>query len=192
MIYYQEILLLPTNEIGMYALWEKIFQQVHLALVKNKRADNTSVIGISFPEYDVEEHSLGKKLRLFAKNEEDLNHLHFEKCLSYFKDYLYLGSIQNVPLTLKGYACFKHVKLNGSKEKLARRRAKRTGEAIDQALRYFKNFEEQHSKLPYIQMHSLSNGHRFRLFIEQHLLETPSEGSFSCYGLSGQSTVPLF
>lgn len=192
MIYYQEITLLPTAEIGLYFLWQKIYKQIHLALVENKIADNASAIGLSFPEYDAEKFSLGKILRLITKDEQLLKNLQCDKWLIRLKDYLYISQIKPIPEKLVGYACFKHIKLNGNKEKLARRRAKRTGETLEQALEYFKDFKEQHSNLPFIQARSETNGHHFRLFIEKLMFDQPKDGVYSCYGLSNESTVPLF
>ena len=97
-----------------------------------------------------------------------------------------------MPEKLTGYACFRHIKLKGNKEKLARRRAKRKGETLQQALLHFEDFEEQRSKLPYINMTSQTNGQRFRLFIEKQAMEQPQTGLYSCYGLSNTTTVPLF
>ena len=58
MNYYQDITLLPDADIGLYFLWQKVYQQIHLALVENKSADNASAIGVAFPEYNVDKHHL--------------------------------------------------------------------------------------------------------------------------------------
>jgi CRISPR-associated endonuclease Csy4 len=192
MNYYQEITLLPNADINLYFIWQKLYQQIHLALVENKSADNSSAIGVAFPEYDADKYSLGTKLRLFAEDEQALEHMQCEKWLNRLSDYVHLGRIKPVPEKLAGYACFKHIKFKGNKEKLARRRVKRKGETLQQALVHFEDFEEQRSKLPYINMTSQTNGQRFRLFIEKHAMEQPQTGLFSCYGLSNTTTVPLF
>jgi CRISPR-associated endonuclease Csy4 len=192
MKYYQEISLLPNAEITPYFIWHKIYQQIHLAFVENKTGDNSSAIGVAFPKYDADKYSLGTKLRLFAKDEILLQQMNCEKWLDRLRDYMHLCRIKPVPEKLEGYACFKHIKHKGSKEKLARRRAKRKGETLREALAHFEDFKEQHSKLPYINMTSQTNGHRFRLFIEKQAMEQPHGGLFSCYGLSNMTTVPLF
>lgn len=192
MKYHQQISLLPAVDIGLYFLWQKIYQQIHLALVENKNPDNTSAIGVAFPEYDADHYSLGGKIRLFAENEQLLRQIQCEKWLSRLKDYVYISEIKPVPEKLTGYACFKHIKLKGNKEKQARRRAKRKGETLQQALTHFESFEHQHSKLPYINMTSQTNGQRFRLFIERRETEQPQAGFYSCYGLSRITTVPMF
>lgn len=192
MSYYQEVTLLPNADIGVYFLWQKLYQQIHLALVKNKTEENESKIGVAFPGYDGERYLLGTKLRLFAEGEQSLKDMQCEKWLSRLCDYVHVKPIATEPKKLVGHACFRHVKMKGSKEKLAKRRAKRKGETLEQALAHFENFGEQCSELPYINMTSQTNGHRFRLFIEKLTKERPREGYFSCYGLSSTTTVPMF
>ncbi|MBW6453087.1 MAG: type I-F CRISPR-associated endoribonuclease Cas6/Csy4, partial [Methyloprofundus sp.] len=79
MNYYLDITLLPDAEANLGFLWQKIFQQVHIALVDNKVADNESAIALSIVNYGDKDFPLGNKLRLLAKNEEalqklDINH----------------------------------------------------------------------------------------------------------------------
>ena len=192
MKFYQEIVLMPQPEISLYFLLSKEFQQIHLALVENKIDDHSSAIGVSFPEYDASQFMLGRKLRLFAPEKVDLEKLQCEKWLSRLKDYLQCSEITPVPEVVTGYACFRQVKPKGNKEKLARRRAKRHGESLEQALAFYDAYQEEHSPLPYINMSSQSNGSHFRLFIEKQEKEKPQGGVFSCYGLSRTTTVPLF
>lgn len=192
MNYYQEIFLLPNADIGIYFLWQKVYQQIHLALAENKIADNASPVGVVFPEYNSLKNYLGTKLRLYAEEEKLLEKIKIEKWLKRLKDYVIISPIKPVPEKLAGYACFKHIKFKGNKEKLARRRAKRKGETLQQAMACFEDFEEQYSKLPYINMASQTNGQRFRLFIEKQIMEKPQTGLFSCYGFSNTTTVPLF
>ena len=192
MKYYKEIVLLPCADIGSYFIWQKVYQQVHLALVENKNQKNSCTIGATFPEYNADKFILGNKLRLFAKDNQVLKQMRCEKWLERLRDYVSVGPIRLVPEALNGYACFKHVKMKGNKEKLAKRRAKRKGETFERALAHFADYEELRSKLPYINMISQTNGHRFRIFIEMLPMEQPEVGFFSCYGLSSTTTVPLF
>ena len=192
MKYYQEISLLPNAEITLYFIWQKLYQQIHLALVENKNEENASMVGVSFPEYNADEFLLGTKLRLYAEEEKMIEKMQCEKWLNRLKDYVIISPIRPVPEKLTGHACFKHIKFKGNKEKLARRRAKRKGETLQQSLAYFDDFEEQQSKLPYINMTSQTTGQHFRLFIEKQMMEEPQSGLYSCYGLSNTTTVPLF
>lgn len=192
MKYYREISLLPNADIALYFIWKKLYQQIHLALAENKSGDKASSIGVAFPGYDAGKFALGTKLRLFAENERLLEQLQCEKWLNRLNDYVHVSSIKPVPEKVTGHACFKHIKLKGNKEKLARRRAKRKGETLQQALAHYADYEEPQSKLPFINMISQTNGQNFRLFIEKQAKEQPQAGSFSCYGLSNTTTVPLF
>jgi len=192
MKFYRELTLLAQEDVNLYFIWQKLYQQIHITLVENKEGDNASAIGVSFPEYDANKFSLGTKLRIFAEKEQTLEHMQCEKWLNRLSDYVHLSSIKPVPEKFAGHACFKHIKLKGNKEKLARRRAKRKGETLQQALLHFENFEDQSSNLPYINMTSQTNGQRFRLFIEKQVMEQPQTGLYSCYGLSNTTTVPLF
>ena len=192
MNYYQEVTLLPNADIGVYFLWQKVYQQVHLALVEKKDMDNLSMIGIAFPDYNAKGYSLGAKLHLFAEDEKKLENLDCERWLKRLKDYVHISPIETTPEKLLGYACFKHEKLKGNKEKLARRRAKRKGETLQQALAHYENYEERRSNFPYINVISQTNGQRFRLFIEKQTMDQPQKGAYSCYGLSNTTTVPLF
>ncbi|MDY0184849.1 MAG: type I-F CRISPR-associated endoribonuclease Cas6/Csy4 [Desulfuromonadaceae bacterium] len=198
MKYYQDVTLLRDARIDLYDFWQKLYQQIHIALAENKNGDSTSSIGVSFPEYNAAEFSLGIKLRLFAEGVDALEKFKCEQWLSRLIDYVHIGKIMPVPETVQGYACFRQVKTKGSNEKLARRRAKRLGINYADALAYFKDTntrktsENKHSKLPYIHMHSETNGHQFRLFIDLKIEDQEKPGTFSCYGLSNASTVPMF
>ena len=189
---YVELTLTPDLETPLYYLWEKVFPQIHLALVENRLGENTSAVGVAFPEYDADAFLLGSKLRLFAKDGQELEKLQLERWLNRLSDYMLISSIQPVPEQVEGYACFKHVKPKGSREKMARRRAKRNAESFEKALTHFEGYQEERSSLPFIHMHSDTTGHQFKLFIEQQIESQPQKGRFSCYGLSGGSTVPLF
>lgn len=192
MKFYQEIALRHRANIGLYDFWKKFYQQIHIALVENKVGEHASAIGVSFPEYDAGQYLLGCKLRLFSSEKSVLEQFQCETWLSRLKDYLTCGEIKPVPETVTGHACFGQIKPKGSKEKLARRRAKRRCESLAQALAHYDSYNENRCRLPYINMGSLTNGGHFRLFIEQKKKEKPQTGFFSCYGLSRNTTVPLF
>ncbi len=192
MNFYQEITFLPQMDISHYFVWQKLYQQIHLALVENKVDDHSTAIGVSFPEYDVGQYLLGTKLRLFAMEKTVLEQLGCEKWLSRLKDYLQCGEISPVPEAVAGHANFRQVKPKGSKEKLARRWSKRKGEPFEKALAHYENYNEQRCRLPYINMISQSNGQHFRIFIKKQEMKLPQPGLFSCYGLSNITTVPLF
>ena len=192
MNFFQEIKLCDIQEISLYFIWQKLYMQLHIALVENKQGANASVIGVSFPSYDEQTNYLGDSIRLIASSEQDLVNLDCKSWLKRLGDYVDIGSIKPVPEKIIGHACFKHIKYKGNKEKLARRRAKRKGETLDKALLHFRGFKEQRTNLPYVYMQSQTNRQMFRLFIEQEKKSEQHQGKFSCYGLSNTTTVPLF
>ena len=201
MKYYQDITLLPDAESNLGFLWQKVYQQLHLALVENKTADNHSSIGISIPEYSENQKEkifpLGSKLRLFAQNEEQLERLDMGAWLRRLTDYMHCTSIKEVPSSIDKFVCFKRKQCDTNAERLARRRAKRKGESLEQALEHFAGFKDQNTKLPFVNVKSLSGDQEFRLFIEKEVVEQSRIAEFSCYGLSSrdtnkQASVPWF
>lgn len=192
MKYFLELTLLANIEIPLHFIWQKLFQQIHLALAENKQADGTSAIGVSFPEYNLNSCCLGTKLRLFAQTRENLIQLDCRKWLERLRDYIRISDIEMVPDHVNRYLIFHNTKNKGSSEKLARRRAKRKGETVEQALAAYSGYTPGILRLPYINIASQTTAQRFKLFIEQIIKDSAQEGVFSCYGLSRDSTVPDF
>ena len=205
MKYYLDITLLPDAEANLGFLWHKVYQQIHIALVENKTGENQSAIAVSIPHYgngngnkdDDKSFPLGNKLRLLAQTEDQLQKLDVTKWLSRLTDYCHYTSIKEVPASVDKFAYLTRKQFKTSVERLARRRAKRKNESYEKALQYFEGFNEQQTKLPFLNMKSLSKGNDFKLFIEQNIVEQSQEGSFTCYGLSPneiekQATVPWF
>jgi len=193
MKHYIDIILLPDPEIPLYFLWEKVYQQLHLALVEIKEADNKAKVGVGFPQYDEHQYQLGCKLRLFAPSSELLEKLNINQWLSRLTDYVHISSIKNVPEKITTYVVFKRVQLKTSNTRLARRKAKREGISQQQALAYLQDHHEKTSRLPYIHIKSCHTEHRYHLLIAR--VETDNgqiTNGFSCYGLSSTSSVPVF
>ena len=200
MKFFQEITLLPGLEVGVYFLWKKLFQQIHLALVEIKNEEDLVPVGLSFPDYDEAAGKLGAKLRLFADSEDLLNRLNIAVWVQKLSDYTHVSGVRAVPVArVKEYASFTRWRGDMNLERLARRRAKRHNETFEQAMEYFMNEAEAKTAPPppFIQMKSLSGCRDFRLFISLKKVEVPVAGLFTCYGLSTSertvaATVPLF
>ncbi len=192
MKHYIDITLLPDAETNLGFIWQKVYQQVHLGLVESKTETNDSDVAISFPENGSSDFPLGTKLRLLSLNQESLQQLNINKWLSRLLDYVHCTSIKEVPAGVTQYVRFSRKQFKTNIEKLARRRAKRKGESFDKAMEHYKGFKDEQSKLPFINMRSLSSDRQFRLFVEKELLEKSVEGKFNCYGLSKTATVPWF
>ena len=192
MKYYIEITLLPGVEIGLYFLWQKVYPQIHLALAEIKNEDNTVPVGISFPLYDGEKHQLGYKLRLFSTDSTTLESVNISKWMNRLMDYVHITSIREVPANVDAFAIFKRQQVKSSNDRLARRSAKRKGISFEQALTDLKAPKNNHSEAPFIHMKSQSSKKYFRLFIVKKSVNQQQSGCYSCYGLSNQTTVPIF
>ena len=191
---YLDITLLPSDDIGHHFLWSKVFQQIHLALVANKNDDNSSSYGVTFPEFNQQKHRLGRKIRAFAPNDNDLDLLNLPKWLNRLHDYVHITHVRGIPEKVDQYVRFTRLQKKSNKERLARRAAKRSGASYEQALQERSNFQPQWSNAPFIQMQSMGNGNPFRLLISMEAMTelTPSTSFFNTYGLSKGAVLPRF
>jgi len=198
MNYYQDITLLPDAEITLGFIWQKVYQQVHIALADNKIAENQSAIAVAFPEYNGKGFPLGSKLRLLAETQAQLEQLDIKKWLNRLGDYTHIKPIRPVPENISQHASFKRKQVV-SPEKRALQLARYLDKPVDEVVAYRKKhglFKE--CNLPFIHMESQSQSnagdkHRFRLFIEKTQHDKPVRGTFNCYGLSKEAaTVPMF
>ncbi|MBL4831662.1 MAG: type I-F CRISPR-associated endoribonuclease Cas6/Csy4, partial [Aliivibrio sp.] len=196
MKYYLDITLLPDTDITLGFIWFKVYQQVHIALAENKIAENSSAIALAFPQYALskdkaEGFPLGNKLRLFAPTQQHFDKLNINHWLKRLSDHTHITSVKAVPDNVSEYVCVKRKQCKTNISRLARRRVKRKGETFEQALQYFASFNDEQSKLPFINIKSLTKNEQFRLFIEQETVGSESAGDFNCYGLSKEkATVP--
>lgn len=195
MYYYQEITLIPQAELSPYSIWRTLYTQLHLALVEHQDDQHEVGIGVAFPAYGFGDNSpttLGAKLRLFAATEGELQQLNIAHWLTRLSDYVHLTGVRAVPeRRITGYSSFYRIQTKSSPERLARRRAKQGDISYEDALAQY-NHKAQITKLPYLQLESLSNGHPFRLFIARKPATGVGTGRFSTYGLSTQAAVPEF
>ena len=213
MKFYLEITLLPNPEVGIHFLWSKVFQQIHLGLVGTQDDQGHVPIGLSFPDYVTgDKYSvLGGKLRLFAEHEATLGQFNASRWLARLSDYVHCTSIRPVPEKLSGYAIYQREQAKTSKERLARRYAKRHGMDLETALystidltaksppnaayktrfRYC-DMPQKAVTTPFIRLKSLSGGQIFCLWIKKTVVAEPLAAVFSSYGLSAFSTVPEF
>jgi CRISPR-associated endonuclease Csy4 len=199
MKYYLDITLLPDNDITLGFIWFKVYQQIHIALVENKVAENESSIALSFPQYCEKDKTfpLGNKIRLFAPTQALLEKLAITTWLRRFTDHTHITSIKAVPDSFSEYACFSRKQYTTNLSRLARRRAKRHDETFEQALQHYASFEDEQTKLPFVNVKSLTKGEQFKLFIACNITKQTQIGAFTCYGLSlngknNQATVPWF
>ena len=211
---YQEITLIPNADINRHFLWSKTFQQIHLGLVEIQDAQKRVPIGLSFPEYKMGEKFgiLGSKLRLFAADEAALTRFDVARRLNRLSDYVHCTGIRPVPDAVKGYAVYQREQPKTSKERLARRYAKRhnmdyeaalnskvelsakleAGVECEKTLMSYSEMPHQTILTPFIRLKSLSSSNTFCLWIKKSEVENSNDGTFTTYGLSATATVPEF
>ena len=164
---------------------------MHLALVEQQDNEGKVAVGVAFPGYDDCQHQLGTKLRLFAGSREELDALTMDKWLARLLDYVHITSIREVPAGCR-HGVFKRLQPKSNNARLARRKAKRAGISFDEAMASFAKDKEKMSKAPYLWCNSLESKKRYRLLIGRSAMEQAQSGTFSTYGLSASSTVPIF
>ena len=193
MKYYLDITILQSSDIDQHFLLSKVYQQIHIGLVEMKDADDKVQIGIAFPHYNVDNNRLGSKLRLLEKDSATLEKFNANNLFSRMNDYVDITSICDVPTNIKTFACFPRIQIKSNNERLARRKAKRENILYEQALAALEKYPEKRTKAPFIHINSQSNGEKFYLYIDytEHKKSNIGAG-FSTYGLSKQSTVPIF
>ena len=200
MNYYQEITLLPEAEIPFGFIWQNVFQQVHIALVENKVAPNQSEIAVGFPNYGQKGFPLGNKLRLFAKEQAQLEKLSINKWLTRLEDYCHVKTIKPVPEEVTWVSFTRqHVKSPERIEREMQKKAElwsiKSGKSLAECLLELeKSKPTSLSKLPFIFLHSQQTKERtpekhskFPLFIQKQNLDSPQQGIFDCYGLSNKA-----
>lgn len=204
MKYYQDITLLPDADITLGFLWQKVYQQVHIALVEQKVDEQHSDIAVSFPEFRERGFPLGSKLRVLAKEEAQLKKIDLAKHLARLQDYIHLKSIQPVPASNSWVAFVrKHIKGQARRDKDTLEKAvlwsKKSGQSFKECLRQLQMSQPKAgSKLPFVWMESQetkannpAGSARFPLFIERIDLNEKQEGFFNCYGLSAECGAQL-
>ena len=217
MKYYQEITLLTGAEADLGFLWQKTYQQIHIALVEHgypfEQANNyrgevklkKSKLAVSFPEYGGDEFPLGGKLRIFSERRELLIQLDIQSILVRLLDYVHIFPIEETPAQV-GYVCFKQKRIKGASRTASSliKKAKHISLKFDvdyerclAELQTKNKFVEE--KLPFIHVVSESSGkndqggkHCFKLFIEKMNCDGLQEGQYDCFGLSKTATVPWF
>lgn len=193
MWFFQDVILQPTEDISASFLWSRIYRQVHLALVNSKDGQGIIRCGVAFPEYSEENLTLGHRLRLLAPEESDLQRLNLPDALKRLTpDYVRIKTIRPVPVrACKGFVTYSRYQPEATVMQKARRYAKRHGILIEEAQKLFPTAVSK-NRYPYIQLESMTNHHRFSLFIQkQEAVEQPCNG-FSAYGFSKKSSVPDF
>ncbi|ENV11502.1 CRISPR-associated protein cas6/csy4, subtype I-f/ypest [Acinetobacter higginsii] len=203
MQYYQEITLIDQDEISPYFIWSKVYTQLHIAFAEHSDNQDQSRLGVSFPQYRINQQKnigfLGKKIRIFANTEAELQQLNLGKWLERFVDYVHFTQLREVPQTkITGYAHYFRVNPKMNLEERIVHQAQRHNISFDQARQHFKEYIDQPVVEPYVSLKSLSAKREenidrpYRLYIGKSVAHEAKDGTFGTYGLSRFSTVPEF
>ena len=196
MTHYQELTLLQHEDVPLFALWGKVYVQIHLALTELQAALGAGKVGVAFPEYcfdaAVQMGRLGSKLRVFADDVAILQQLNLSQHLRRYEDYVRLGAVTIVPEHVLGHVCYARVQVKSGAERATRRLIKRHPELNYEIELARLQALSVHSALPFIQLNSLSSKQAFRLFIAKSEATVVQTGDFGTYGLSNSATVPDF
>tara|TARA_R110001599_G_scaffold309997_1_gene517088 strand:+ start:656 stop:1294 length:639 start_codon:yes stop_codon:yes gene_type:complete len=197
MKYYLDITLLPEADITLGFIWQKVYQQVHIALVDNKIGLNEAAIAVSFPCYGKQAFPLGNQLRLLANEEKQLTTLNIKQWLSRLEDYVHIKSIKPVPEKIS-HVAFVREQVKGEarieKDMLskAQRWSEKSGQPLDVCLAELeKSKPKANNNAPFIWLESqetkqrdLASSRKFPLFIRKVGVAEQQLGKFNCYGLS--------
>lgn len=192
MKYYQELTILPSEEVPVNFIWSRVYAKIHIALVEEQKGEPKGRIGVSFPRYryDGQYRELGNKLRIFAATEQELEDLAIKKYLKRYDDYVHITRVRKVPTTTR-YACYRRKHAESGRLQKAKRYIKRHGGSLDEALAVFPA-DDFKNLPPFIQLKSYSNQQPFCLYIAKEARNEEIDEGFSAYGLDQHSTVPEF
>ena len=95
--FYQEIELTEQYEVSLGLIWSRLYRQIHLALADYKNHHGSQPFGVSFPEYNAEDFPLGKRMRLFANSQQQLQQLNIAQWLATLCDYIVVKNIHSSP-----------------------------------------------------------------------------------------------
>ncbi|MBJ3814240.1 type I-F CRISPR-associated endoribonuclease Cas6/Csy4 [Shimwellia pseudoproteus] len=181
---YQDIRVLPDPEFTEAQLLAALFAKLHRALGTRGKGD----IGVSFPEYD---KTPGGVLRLHGERGA-LEALEATRWRGGLNDYSAGSAIQAVPVDAV-WRTVSRVQVKSSAGRLLRRSVRKGWLTEEEACQRLLSARDSVSRLPFIQMRSLSSGQSFRLFISLGAVAAaPVSGTFTSYGLSAVATIPWF
>ena len=200
MKYYIDIQLIADAEVSLGFIWQKVYAQMHLALVASKDNNDKVDIAFSFPLYQKDKFPLGNILRVFSSSSEKLEALEISKYLNRLEEYISISVIKSVPDAINGYASFsrKNFKSNADIRRLVKRFATRNNITEEEALTNYRNTEDKYlklkedNKLPFINIKSLSTNKYLKIFIFKEDKKSEEKGLFNTFGLSKTATIPIF
>lgn len=188
MDHYVDIVVQTDPEFPVNQLLSALYAKLHRALV----AQNSTTIGVSFPDFCPQQPHLGARLRLHG-DIDALSALLSGDWIAGMRDFVMLTPIARVPENAK-YCHVRRVQAKSSVERLRRRLMRRHNIDEDEARSRIPFERAAHTvHLPFLMVRSTSTGQSFRLFIHHGPVQPdPVAGDFNTYGLSRAATVPWF
>ncbi len=187
MDHYLDIELRPDPEFPSYQLLAALYSKLHRALA----AQDSTTIGVSFPDFDSKVPHLGARLRLHG-GLGVLSTLLASDWLAGMRDHVVLTQPASVPDNAK-HRRVGRVQVKSSPERMRRRLMRRQNVDEQVARQRIPDEAARLTHLPFIQLRSASSGQTFRLFIEHGPIQPAAvAGDFNAYGLSQGATIPWF
>lgn len=181
--YYQDIRLVPDEDIPIYFIRNKVYTKFHKVLSSLKASD----IGVSFPHYKA---LLGNIVRLHG-SATNLSTLQGTNWLGGLVGYCEVSEIQRIPNQVK-HRNISRIQPKMTTAKLRRLHHRGTINP-EQADQYKAKMFSQSLDRPYLELESISNGNKHRRYIQfGDLVDKPISGQFDQFGLSKTATVPWF
>ena len=181
-----------TMEVTQRFLLERVMDKLHhyfadLAAI----AGGHVPAGLSFPEYDAHAMTFGRTLYVHG-DMEVLRSMDIRWKLISLRDHVrvFKNPIPIKPDQVHGYAMFRRVPKQSSRETMVRRRMKRHGVSREEAERHFEDYVQTTPSCPYIWILSTSSGNvRYPLFIERVEASHLGDQKYNTFGLSRTAAV---
>lgn len=184
--HYIDLIGIPNSQVTTPQLIGVLCQKLHLALVQHR----LETVGISFPQYSLRPRSLGNVLRLHGA-EVSLKGFMEANWLKGAREYVRMTSIETAPPDAP-HRMVRRMQFKTSAERLRRRRMRRKGETLEEAVQAVPVTVERSPDLPFVWLNSRTTGQKFCLFVSIGPPLEPQLGKFNSYGLGGKATIPWF
>lgn len=184
---YQEITLIPNDDIPPYAIWSKLYNQLHIGLADVANEHGINTIGVAFPDYRYSERydkgTLGSRLRVFAPSCDELEKLDLPLRLSRLSDYVHIKAIADVGERATGHVVverYRHYDLGKQVERFAEFK----NLTVEQALEHCLAHKKKAKNYPFVRLDSETNQRHYHLYIRQYTVAKPQTGVFNTYGIN--------
>ena len=183
MDFYIDVKLISNKEKSINYVLNEVYGRLH----KELSALGSEVIGVSFPAYKV---LLGNIIRIHG-SADDLTKLQRNNWVGNYIAYCDVGAILPVPTDCK-FRTVSRIQPSMSKSKLTR--VIKRGSIPDNEIKEYRaKMFSKGLKEPYLELVSVSNGHKHRRYISfSELYNTHHDGRFDSFGLSKTATIPWF